>query len=396
MNHAQAYIQELQTTLNSLPLDLIDQAISLLHQARIHNRQVFIMGNGGSASTASHFVCDLAKNTKKQGWPHFRVIGLTDNNALISALANDEGYENIFAQQLASFIRPEDIVIAISASGNSLNVLKAVELANSVNATTIGLTGFDGGKLRPMVDLNIHVDSRCIEHVEDIHLMLEHMMTKALREKIQADTLTMETALQLPQAAEHIQLSTDYSSGLPVIAAQMDGGPRGHQVVLDLVQSILSQLDGSTDLAGFLQRLLLLTVDGIGAGSGSIVLLNRDGQATEGALLYDGKVQLQPAPAFEDVMARGLAGWVAQNREATLVRNTRKDPRWLSRSWEQNEGSIRSAISVPLTEQDRVIGVITLVSSPARPFMLEDMALLTAMAVTVSLNMGKHLASMRR
>ncbi len=390
MNKTEEYIQELQATLDNLPIELIDEAISILHRARINNHQVFIMGNGGSASTASHFVCDLAKNTKKQGWPHFRVIGLTDNNALFSALANDEGYENVFAQQLASFIQPGDVVIAISASGNSQNVLKAVELARDVYATTIGLTGFDGGKLGPMVDLHIHVASKCIEHVEDIHLMLEHIMTKALREKIQSDTLVVEASDRLPQTAENIQLSTDFSTGVPIISAQMDDGARSRRPVLNLVHGILSQLDEQADPNDFLQHLLMLSVEGIGAASGSVVLVDGDGRASEGAMLYDGKVQQQTAPEFEDVVTRGLAGWVVQNREAALVQNTSEDPRWLSRAWEKNEDSVRSAISVPLTNRDEVVGVMTLVSGRTHPFTLEDMALLTAIAVTVSLNKGKQ------
>jgi D-sedoheptulose 7-phosphate isomerase len=119
MNPVTRYIRQLQTTLDELPVEQIERVIDILYEARLSGKQVFIMGNGGSASTASHFVCDLAKNTRYPGWPHFRVIGLTDNMALFSALANDDGYENVFAQQLESLVRPGDIVIGISTSGNS-------------------------------------------------------------------------------------------------------------------------------------------------------------------------------------------------------------------------------------------------------------------------------------
>lgn len=180
----------LQETMNQLPTREIVRVIELLHTARLAGRQIFIMGNGGSASTATHFVCDLAKNTRKEGSPHFRVIGLSDNMAIFSAYANDEGYENVFAQQLANLIMPEDIVIAISASGNSKNVLEAISLAKSANATTIGFTGFDGGSLASMVDINIHVNSNIIEHVEDLHLILEHMIVKSLRERVYAEEMT--------------------------------------------------------------------------------------------------------------------------------------------------------------------------------------------------------------
>lgn len=184
------YVSQLQQTLNQLPNDRIVQVIDLLHSARLAGRKIFIMGNGGSASTATHFVCDLAKNTRKEGWPHYKVIGLADNMAIFSAYANDEGYENVFAQQLANLVMPEDIVIGISASGHSKNVLNAMLLAKSQDATTIGFTGFDGGRLSSMVDINIHVNSNIIEHVEDIHLVLEHMIVKALREQVYSETMT--------------------------------------------------------------------------------------------------------------------------------------------------------------------------------------------------------------
>lgn len=182
MEQIHAYIKSIQETVSQLPVDRIAQAVETLRAARLSGKQVFIMGNGGSASTATHFVCDLAKNTRHPSLPHFRAIGLTDNMAIFSAYANDEGYENVFAAQLANLIEPEDIVIAISASGNSMNVLKAVEEARRQNAFTIGFTGFDGGKLGSMVDLHVHVNSQIIEHVEDIHLMLEHMIVTALKD----------------------------------------------------------------------------------------------------------------------------------------------------------------------------------------------------------------------
>jgi D-sedoheptulose 7-phosphate isomerase len=184
MSYIQCYVEDLSQTLNGLPEDRIEQVIQTLHEARLNNRQVFIMGNGGSASTASHFVCDLGKNTRIKGLPNFRVMGLTDNMALFSALANDEGYGQVFAQQLASFVCTRDIVIGISASGNSPNVINAIQLAKEMGAITVGLTGFDGGQLKPMVDFSIHVDSHLIEHVEDVHLMLEHLICKSLREMI--------------------------------------------------------------------------------------------------------------------------------------------------------------------------------------------------------------------
>lgn len=190
MESVSNYITTLQQTIDQLPRETIVRVIDLLHTARLSGRQVFIMGNGGSASTATHFVCDLSKNTRHQAWPPFKAIGLSDNMAVFSAYANDEGYENVFSQQLANLVMPEDIVIAISASGNSKNILNGVLFAKSQNAVTIGLTGFNGGSLASLVDINLHVNSSVIEHVEDIHLMLEHIIVKSLREKVHSETMT--------------------------------------------------------------------------------------------------------------------------------------------------------------------------------------------------------------
>ena len=198
MEHIHNYISTLQQTIEQLPRQLIADVVDVLQDARARGSNVFIMGNGGSASTASHFVCDLAKNTRYEGLPHFKVIGLTDNMAIFSAYANDEGYENVFSQQLTNLIQPKDVVIAISASGNSKNVLNAVEEAQRHDVITIGFTGFDGGRLGSMVNINVHVKSDIIEHVEDIHLMLEHIIVKTIKERMRAKGKVTPTIVPLP------------------------------------------------------------------------------------------------------------------------------------------------------------------------------------------------------
>ena len=193
MDAIRNYLKHLTQTLDRLPLHNVNLLIEFLQEARMSERQIFILGNGGSASTASHFACDLGKNTRSAGWPQFRVMSLTDNMAVLSAYANDEGYDQVFAQQLVAFVREKDIVIAISTSGNSPNVLRAVEAANRKGARTVGFTGFDGGQLASLVELHIHVDSDCIEQVEDIHLILEHAICTVLRQMAREELL-MELA----------------------------------------------------------------------------------------------------------------------------------------------------------------------------------------------------------
>jgi len=181
----QAYLLEIKRILDRLPLDLIEATVERLHHARVHQRQIFILGNGGSAATATHFACDLAKNTVMAGLPRLRVQTLNDNMALFSACANGYGYETVFAEQLTNFVEAEDVVLAISASGNSANVLKAAQVARACGAFTMGWSGYQGGKLAKLVDLALVVPSDAIEQIEDVQLMVCHMVTMGLRQRAQ-------------------------------------------------------------------------------------------------------------------------------------------------------------------------------------------------------------------
>jgi D-sedoheptulose 7-phosphate isomerase len=182
MDLVQSYLQAIEATLKDLPKKEIWGVITILHEARLDGRQVFVLGNGGSAATASHFACDLGKGAAVAGYPGFRAIALTDNMATFSAYANDCGYEQVFAQQLSNLVQPGDVVIGISGSGNSANVLNALKLAVERGATTIGFVGFDGGQLKGVVDHCVRVDNHCIEQVEDMHLMLGHLIATTLRQ----------------------------------------------------------------------------------------------------------------------------------------------------------------------------------------------------------------------
>jgi D-sedoheptulose 7-phosphate isomerase len=174
------YFSTVQELLNKVPFAAVDQVVETLISANQAGQTVFICGNGGSASTATHFGCDLAKRPIVAGQPRYRVIPLTDNNALMTALSNDIGYEVVFSEQLIPLVRKGDVLIGISGSGNSKNVLKAVEVAKAAGATTIGFSGYDGGKLAPAVDISVHIPSFNMAMVEDVHLMLEHAICERL------------------------------------------------------------------------------------------------------------------------------------------------------------------------------------------------------------------------
>ena len=182
----QEYLADIKRILGSVEENLIneiDKLASILIESRKNKNTIFIMGNGGSASTASHFVGDLSKGTIADGFPRFKAVALTDNIPNMLAWANDEGYEQIFVEQLKNLMEPGDVVIGISASGNSMNVVKAIEYANRNGGLTIGLSGCDGGKLVKCAQENIRVPSSYMQKVEDIHLLIEHLLTSLIREE---------------------------------------------------------------------------------------------------------------------------------------------------------------------------------------------------------------------
>lgn len=183
----ESYLGDIAATLAVLPRDRIMEVVEALHNARLHRKHVFILGNGGSSATASHFACDLAKGTAVPGRPRFKAIALTDNMPLLTAWANDTSYDNIFAEQLANLASEGDVVVGISVSGNSPNVLNAMKLARKLGAITIGLTGFDGGEVKNLVDMAIVVPNHCMQQVEDVHLILEHAICTLLRAMAQEE-----------------------------------------------------------------------------------------------------------------------------------------------------------------------------------------------------------------
>lgn len=389
MNFSNQYITDLQLTLNRLPIDLIDRVIALLHDARLRNRQVFIMGNGGSASTASHFVCDLGKNTRRKGWPNYRVMGLTDNMAVFSALANDEGYENVFAQQLASFVQPGDIVIGISASGNSPNVINAINLANKMGAKTIGFTGFDSGKLGPLVDINLHVPSNSIEQVEDIHLMFEHLICKALSERAAQKSIVDQVDIDYSDRFQVQESPIAYPLGSDLEGAGAYNADQDRSFQ-DLILGLSREMELATDQFDLLQRVLQFSLKYIDAVSGSILLFDEKEEASRAALAYMNKVEVYSAKNLADIIQQGLAGWVLKNRRPVLVLDTIDDHRWLKRQWEKKNGS-RSAISVPFLARDKVWAVITLVHPQADWFTQKDLALMASIAVYITIMaMGQY------
>jgi D-sedoheptulose 7-phosphate isomerase len=175
------YLNRLSVMLGQIKREQVNSVIELLFNAWKARKQVFILGNGGSATTAAHMANDLCKATAIEGKKRFKAFSLVDNVSLITALSNDIAYENIFAEQLINYLEHGDVVIAISTSGNSPNVLRALEIAKDFGAVRVGFTGLDGGKLKTLVDACIHIPDEQMERQEDGHLILDHVISTTLR-----------------------------------------------------------------------------------------------------------------------------------------------------------------------------------------------------------------------
>ena len=162
--------------IETVDLEKVAEAIRIFTEARAEGRQIFVCGNGGSAATASHFAMEMAKGASYNRPVRFRIMALTDSGPTIMAYSNDVGYECVFVEQLKNFARPGDVVMGFSGSGNSPNVIRALEYGNAIGCQTIALTGWDGGKMGPLARLHINVAHPHMGQSEDVHMMVMHMI----------------------------------------------------------------------------------------------------------------------------------------------------------------------------------------------------------------------------
>jgi D-sedoheptulose 7-phosphate isomerase len=186
-NILQDYLCGLQSCISEISQQDIQGVADIIYKAYRNNKYIFIFGNGGSAATASHIVCDLRKGTAMPGKPRLKVTSLTDSIPLFTAIGNDIDYQSVFVEQLISQVNKGDVAIGISCSGNSPNVLKAIQYAKEQGATTIGFTACGGGKLKGMTDKNINLTTHDFGQAEDIHLSLGHILKELIKAKIESD-----------------------------------------------------------------------------------------------------------------------------------------------------------------------------------------------------------------
>ena len=176
MGFAGEYKGQLLAALDTIDIERVEQLIDVFRRAREEDRQIFVFGNGGSAATANHFACDIVKGASYGREKRFRILSLSEQVPTMTAYSNDVGYESVFVEPLKNFARPGDVAMAISGSGNSENVVRAIDYANGIGCYTVGLSGITGGRLRPSVDLSLHVPDNHMGRVEDAHFFICHMV----------------------------------------------------------------------------------------------------------------------------------------------------------------------------------------------------------------------------
>jgi D-sedoheptulose 7-phosphate isomerase len=179
--HVVGYVATLRKLLDELPLDAVDSVLGVFEAAYERDAAIFVCGNGGSWATASHWVCDFSKGTNAPQQRRLRMFGLGDNVSMLTAYGNDISYEQVFAEPVKTYVRPGDVVVMLTASGNSPNVLEAARAARELGAITVGLIGFGGGKLASLMDYTITVNCREYGPVEDLHLVLDHIISLYMR-----------------------------------------------------------------------------------------------------------------------------------------------------------------------------------------------------------------------
>lgn len=192
-DRARDYLKDTAAILESVPVDCLDRIYGIIRDAYLNDRQVIVMGNGGSAALASHFAVDLGKGTVAPGYRRFRVTSIVDNTPVMTAYANDFSYADVFSEQIRTLARRDDLVLGISTSGTSPNVIKGLEAGRQAGAITIAMTGFKGGKAIEVADVTLVIPSDDVQHIEDCHHLLCHLYMQAMRDFVRQSAIPQES-----------------------------------------------------------------------------------------------------------------------------------------------------------------------------------------------------------
>jgi D-sedoheptulose 7-phosphate isomerase len=222
-NFIMSYLGTVESILKEIDPARLEEIIDVIYGAYKADRQIFLMGNGGGAATSMHFTCDLNKTAIVPGKRRMRAISLSDNTSLVTAWANDTNYTNIFGEQLVNFARPGDLAIGFTASGMSVNIVNAIALANELGCDTVAFVGFDGGTVGAIAKHVLHIESNSYQHIEDVHLLLCHVITNALQERARADVELTTTGLgdEVQERVRRIYYARQQLAAVPSIERRL-------------------------------------------------------------------------------------------------------------------------------------------------------------------------------
>ena len=222
-NFIMSYLQTVEGILKHIDPSKLEEIIDVIYKAYSEDRNIFLMGNGGGAATSMHFTCDLNKTAIVPGRRRMRAMSLSDNTSLVTAWANDTNYTNIFGEQLVNFARPGDLVIGFTASGMSVNIVNAIALANELGCETVAFVGFDGGTVGAIAQHVLHIQSTSYQHIEDVHLLLCHVITNALQERVRADAELATTGLgdEVQERVRRIYYARQQLAAVPSIERRL-------------------------------------------------------------------------------------------------------------------------------------------------------------------------------
>jgi len=344
-NFILSYLQGVEGILKQIEPEKLEQIIDVIFQAYLNDRQVFIMGNGGGAATAMHFTCDLNKTAIVPGKRRMRVMSLTDNASLVTAWANDTNYTNIFGEQLVNFARPGDVAISFTASGMSVNIVNGIAVAKELGCTTIAFVGFDGGTVGAIADHVLHIESNSYQHIEDVHLLLAHVITNAVQERTRD-----EETIDLPGLSDAVQ---ERVRRIYYARQQLGSEPSMDRRIKMIPDQICRTI-------GF-DRAFIYTLS-----DGALTLrASFGGRRSDGAFL-DVEADLHECEAFRSRRA------IAVNEVDGRV------PRWLG----AYEGVTAYGVA-PIVRGDRAIGVLVGAKTKDRPVEPSDLQLLQIFAYNV-------------
>lgn len=383
------YMTNLPFTSTPVPLEGIEKAITLLHSAREQGRRLFFVGEAGNQPIASLFACDFSRNGPPGSWPVFLLNGLEQAGHDRDVQRQGLPYQHIMLEEFASLVQPGDVLIAISVDGEGSRTLQTLQLARKAHAGSIALTGFQRGRVGHEAEVNLHLPSESEEQFEDGMLILEHILYRAIREMDTGSGSVGDIRSSSGNGGRFHVLPAKPAFAQKQDSHSLEAASRARNA-FQILFALRKDADQLKTGAEMIRRVLEASIELLQADSGSLVLFDEKGNASEAALAYQGQVGIYPVSHLSDILQRGLAGWVAQNRQPALVDDTRADRRWLRRAWEDQRAS-RSAISAPLLEGERVFGVITLADSRPERFVADDLVLLAAVAIQVSFLSGKML-----